>query len=576
MTHLLKLGDLVLHAGDGSSTQETFALSAYASDADFGRPEESYSESRSPLDDGAHLTPLSADNRELHFRIEIESLTGTERGLSDGEAALLAATGRRSELTRRSGLVDAVETIWDVEWSAADWQYDDLDEERQLIRVYGLTLTCYPWGRATEPVLIPAIGSGGTTTPTTPTVTTVWDGTTTTGWSASPAPLTTAGATVSTSPATADGVAALIRTGTVSMSGTPWLSIRAGGLVTSVPHLILPGGNIKAPTISTGDYWHHWYLPSISSLSEIRLIAGTLRGGVLWASRITRQDVMPWADTGRQVMQAFTIHGTARTQGSIHIGHASQGLGMTLVHCQADDGSGALPPLRRHRVTGGSAPATVGDSTAISGQRTVLTSGVGETFRVPASQVAPGLYMLVTRLWSDTAQTRTVTQATSTRHSGADVSIGYAQRQVTLAAGAWTWVDLHPATLPTNPLPTGSSAEVSIAVSVDGSVGLDDLWLMNVSTGSVVRVDAGAFKHLWIDTPTLDNPRPAIWVGATADKTQARHVEMSKVHTWDVTRWEPGRENVFTASSAEGPAVDAAYWRRFRHNAAPIPEEVMP
>lgn len=216
------------------------------------------------------------------------------------------------------------------------------------------------------------------------------------------------------------------------------------------------------------------------------------------------------------------------------------------------------------------------DSTARSGNRSAVTPSENELYRVPARQVPPGLYTLMTRVKSATTQTVTISQATSVKHSGADYGVEIKSRQVTLSAGQWTWVDLYDAQLPSVPLPPNSAAEVQVSIGCDKAIDLDDTYMVSVDSGATVRVDCGTNRHLWMDGPTIENPRPTIWVGPNADKSQARHIEMSKVALWKVMHLVPGRANVYSDTDATDAAIDAAYDRRHRHNAAPIPEEVMP
>lgn len=286
-------------------------------------------------------------------------------------------------------------------------------------------------------------------------------------------------------------------------------------------------------------------------------------------SRIERSgSSAPYVGTGRQTFQSFPVHGTGRTAGSLHVGH-EMSLGSTLVCTFRDDGSGHIPAQRANKVGGG---VDVIDPDAASGACTSLAAPFYVT--PPISSLTPGEYLVLARLRAATAGSANfqITASTSGSTVATLPTVTWVERRP-ITTG-YTVVDLGTVTLPT--ASTGASSLLLASVSVQavgtaetGQIDLDDLYLCNVSTGSVTAVDAGNARHLWLNAPTVERPFPSLMGGILPDGSDAVSLS-SKAALWMPAAWEPGEQKVFVVSLRENAVVEASYFPRFLHNAYTI------
>ena len=149
--------------------------------------------------------------------------------------------------------------------------------------------------------------------------------------------------------------------------------------------------------------------------------------------------------------------------------------------------------------------------------------------------------------------------------------------------GGWlpTGYELH--TLGRMSLPparVGPSGFVQIGLlynSGSPTITLDEVYLLHES-GDLTVVECGtaspsagaASNRLWLDAPSLDDPQGSVWVGAAADRSDARYAGTAVAARPPYGHnLEPGGMNVFTVTSnADSAAVSSTHYKRWHTHAA--------
>lgn len=283
--------------------------------------------------------------------------------------------------------------------------------------------------------------------------------------------------------------------------------------------------------------------------------------------------------SGRESTVLLPMYGSARTEGTIEISHATQGLGDVLVYSNPLLGVlGYTPDLRRYAstLTGGSTGPSY-----ISGGFSALDITPGTTvFQVPAEPLPEGSYMLV-----------------AASPAGFGVMTGPINVTVRLKAGATTlasrtYSGLTPVQLGTTNFVTLGSISLPPAIVADGSSALVELDITKVNSGdswqwdeffifhvadnmalTVIAAGSGtkalgtANNRAWIDAPTLKRPNGAIFVGTDASRIDAYHAgQVSPV--WNPHLLVPPNAPLFVVTSgAANPTIGAVYPPRWIHNA---------
>lgn len=295
-----------------------YRIEASADGTNWGNPAAVVTAVQSRLQDGSLAIVDSYENREASIYVRITA--STFDGLSRGEAALVAETRKRgyNTFTWTPSASLATPTVFDVVYGSMAHNFDDLMETQNLLRVFVLTLTCLPFPRLNREIVAAAIAAP----PATPTTVVVDSGAATTGWAGSPsAPSVVSGAvresptvvsvdngdstsgwsaqkdpaSLNTSVSSANSIVSVsattnskvpggyvgaLRTGSVNLSGTPFVAIdeliavgefnRLTGfsvLVDGAPIPIL-GNN----ALGNG-YYRLWIKPNVSSFASIEVRA---------------------------------------------------------------------------------------------------------------------------------------------------------------------------------------------------------------------------------------------------------------------------------------------------------------
>jgi hypothetical protein len=577
----LTLGSFDLVGGEGDGWQ----VETIAEGMSFGAPAGRDVVVRTLLQDGAAMSRDGYDNREVTCGVLITAADSL--GLALGEAALAAEIGKRNELiwtppddlgpsSRYVVVMSSMSQDWD------DWGY--MEPGTHGVR-WVLSLTCKPFAESIDRVVVAAVGSGSI--PPTPVTVLVDDCTSVTNWVGSPnAPATSGGAVRETVVVAGSGAGAaytdlsLQRDGTVDMTGTPLLRVSVSsvgsGSVPSDPIVVRVGGVELEPVARLGEFVY--YRPpttfgKIEFLVTQQFIKQTgASGATLSVNDITRTNVVPFIGTGRQQFRSLEVAGSARTEGSLQIAHETAALGVVAVYTNADDRSGYQPACRQYRTAGG---AVTGDVTTASGQYSPLNAGTPETYDIPSRAVPEGTYAPMARLKHATPGYYPITLTASLLSGSLELgSVSVTQNMY--VTSSWALYPLGSLSLPPVAVPPGSLAKVRLKLSSTGAVQVDDTYIFNTTIGALSVVDCGTgtpvaggpANRLWIDTASLDVPRPAMWVGTLADRSDAHHVEGLKIQSEMPHRFPPGPVNLFTVSDAEYVAASLDFHPAWHSNAA--------
>lgn len=353
--------------------------------------------------------------------------------------------------------------------------------------------------------------------------------------------------------------------------------------------------------LADGTVRYTWFSGDTSA-STLRLVAGTrvadgynygsspyaptgAAAGVL-LDNVERSNVGPNASTsGRRLIKTLEVGGSARTTASIMVEHPTQGLGDTLFYSSAALGDGGYSPTTGEYLAAG--PTVTADTTAISGNK-ITSAAAGSlaapiVWNVPASRLPAGPYLVMARARPDVQQTNLQTLSLKVEQvEGATVYGTYTfPVTFTLAGGvspATTWPTLTTmgaVTLPVQNVPDGSSASVRFTMSLavasptTARFVVDSLLLFYLGDGSdITRVDCGsgaaalgaAHNRLFIDQPTPFRPKPGLFVGTLADRSDAYDPGFPAVNSRGIHPILPGANQCFVITvGAQNPTVTFRY-----------------
>lgn len=584
----LELGSMNLTPrGAGDSLSDTFDLYALSSDDDttWGNPEPVRTVVESLLGDGSLVTIDRDDNRDAVIGIEMSAVDGL--ALAEAEAALVAECQRRNTLTWTPPDGWAPVTVFDVITSWLEHVFSDEDENR-LTRRYRLHLVLYPHSRSLADVAVAATGSG-VAPGAPPTEVVVTNADTTAGFyhEFSGGSVVDNGDFVSVAEHPhpyLGGVAGIyFDIGAVTdFSATPLLIIDFQSMQHHPIHFraYLPPGiydganeltlitHIASPL---GGAWQRLVFDAAAyagSVQWIRFVTASPNGPHVYedlhVTRIAFSDGnAAYSGTTRQLFRSMQVVGSARSQASVQLSHVTDNLGEVLVWTGPQD---SAPPLRSYRFAGGLVNA---DSNLVSGAHEAIQIAAFVA-DVPIARVPEATYAVMARLATDVSPgTRTVEVTAQTRVNGADV--GPAQTFTTVITTTDT--DWHVHMLGTLVLPStltrSTDAVVRITLDAPGlSLWFDEGWLFNITEGSLTWIPDVPAKNLWLDQPTIDDPRPRLWAGATADKSDAYDIT-SSAQAWGIHDFSPGYFAALTVTTgAENAAMSATYPPRWHTHAA--------
>lgn len=584
--HSLVIGTLAI-SGAGVVEVDGYSF-ATESGIDFGDADAEARVIESALMDGDLESIERTGNKTVQLPVIIRGVDAD--ALARGEAALDLECLSARELRWTPPGANGATSIYDVQWALTRHEFDDLREmgERPE-RHMALEVRVFPFPRSDTQVVAEAIGSGTDTETVAPVVTPIYSGANTTGWTyrygssgdgtlGSTAPASGGGVKNAATNKSAWGV--LIYDSVVAMGSNRWLVIDLSLAPASPPRVtyFVTWGTVRVevkPVASIGTV-AYFLLPAGITITSIRVL--WMGGGFATVRSISRQDRMPIQSTGRQLVRQFPVKGSARTQGSLHLWHTQMALGGTLVYTWQADGSGYVPTIDQHLNASASAPRVTDTQAALGGFMTINATSAA-VYEVPADLIPEGTYnMLVRAKHPSAAEGQVVVHVRcETVLNGAVVGT-----QTMFEPLQWTNADYRVLSagapiLPPSRVARGNLAKVRITVTTNGpDLKLDSVYLCNTDIGDLTLMDCGtslpvpggASNHAWIDTPTLSDPYPAVWVGTKADRSDARHIDGDKCVLPLGHDLEPGECSVLTVSNAYSLAVEVQHYRRARHNIA--------
>lgn len=582
----LILGDLDLVGDIPLDEPRSWLIETMGDDTEWGDADAIISEIQAQILDGQVARIASHDNREATVTVRITGDDGD--ALAWGEDALKTEVNKgRNTLAWVPNLTGAVPCVFDVVWSDFNFQYDDISETERRERYFTLTLSCLPFPRAEQKVLIEALPAAPTSTGSGTTPVSVDAGTSTSNWTAwspaqPPAIETPSWSGVSTM-VIRQGKAADLRATRTAIADPdvdhPFLRVRGYGWITSKAGQGYaqtsfrwshgsPGYTYITPVSytynsTTARFEALFYLPGGLDANRLRLAMSytgphpqNVGHTTLGITDIAWVGDAPFTSTTRQQHRTLPVYGSARTEGEVEVGaFATDGvtptqLGATTLVYTRPASSSAAPPLRQWRTDG--MPETA-DSSLVSGARSVLDS-VTETSVLPAGLVKPGSYQVMARLRSTTTSARTITVTASTStDTGTLLLANTSTVSRTLNFGAvstWEFVSIGDLTLPTVEVgSTPADLTLTIAAGTDGTVTLDEWWIFGADDGGLSLVDTSGsgVSMLRIAGATLDRPQPSFWVG-TADGVSVVNAT-PRVIRWGSHQFDPGEMDIFTVTT---------------------------
>lgn len=284
------------------------------------------------------------------------------------------------------------------------------------------------------------------------------------------------------------------------------------------------------------------------------------------------------ATLGNQVLKNIDVGGSARTTGSIHVAAPSDSvtLGPTLIFTAPKRlvADGWRPDIKQF-VQSGASTGTVGGRTGVYTAVNSAYGGGGPVFTVPASSLQSGAYTLaMLGYWNSPLSPITVEASLM---MGTTV-VSTQELDVTLTTSLLTWQFQVLGTMylpPTMVQLPSTSATVRFRIKSTGNapIGVDNIYLLPVE-GDLSIVDCGtgtvgpaASSHLWIDSPSPDQPQGGYWRGATPNRSDALSAWSTTVVPGTHT-FEAGPMLAFAVSDAAGPTVSFEYFKSWFANAA--------
>lgn len=574
----LQLGALVLAQGGPGVWHDAgpYRIRTLATDADFGNAQPIDTEVPSDVEDGAMVETVGHDNRAQHFLVQV--IGPTAEALAQGEAGLMAELERPNELAWTPPAGFGETTVFEVKVSHLEWSFDDFmevpDGDRLPCRTFGIRLVSAPFGRSVEEVFVPGVGSGTGESTVPPTVTTVYSGVGTAGWSSTLGIQAAGGGGVTTVTHGTVSEESMTYSTSFPTAGTPWLRIQ--GAVKEIRYTVAGTTRPITATIVDGDS-AYFYLPVTGTVTQLVVLGYDYQSVVVRS--IARQDTAAVVATARQTSSTITVPGTARTQARFVVEHATVALGSTLLYSRPDDRSGYQPPLRRHRSTALSTTTETGNATSYSSLVSTLAPGQVEVYDIPISHLPAGGHGIWAQLQPPASGPVTLTVSAATVLGGVEHGTSQITRTITtLPVGVLSIVPLGDLTLPTVRVAPGAAAVCRIRVTASASCSIGEAWTFHESgalswleCGTDTPSSGGSSNRLRIDSPTIAQPHRAAWVAHAADWSDARHADqLTQVRALDRHQWKPGPVQVFCATAAPNAKVGAGMYAHWMHNAARV------
>lgn len=291
--------------------------------------------------------------------------------------------------------------------------------------------------------------------------------------------------------------------------------------------------------------------------------------------RVDQIAVAETATLGNQVLKTLEVGGSARTTGAIHVAAPSDeiALGRVLAYTvpQRKVAVGFRPDLRQW-VLPGAQTTTIDGVDALSGITSNYDAAGSPVFEVPASLFTSGAYTVAARTRTGGSTINFTVEATLMIDGE---SVGVEEVRASGSSPAATWEMRIVGTMYLPPVAiAGADGDAKVRFRVKGNVTLDEIYVLPV-VGDLTIVDcgegpvgSGASSHLWIDSPSPEQPQGGYWRSASPSRLNALSA-WSTTTVPGVHSFDPGPMLAFIAcTGAQGPTVSFDHYERWLAHAA--------
>lgn len=595
--------------GDLDLTDYPYAL---AFGGDVGAPENAYELLSSLLGDGEIVSSRRSSNRSLSFTVLVEG--ADMQVLAAAEADLVAECDRvGSTLTLDPGDGIGKPSVFETFRGQARFVRDD-DGEMSLLRRYELTVPALPFPRSEDLITDDAgspPASGGSSLNTCES---------TTGWSAWRAGTSAYSLDAVTFYEGSNSVKSVAQQVSYSTASDLWTHLNADQ-ITGVSYSTGTGGYMS---VRVRTEYEDTLLPKFrrnglygarmvtaageTVVAETSIIAsdrdanGFVRyvwavdGGltvtavkfeVSQVSLTTGTPAYVWYDdlrlltsatTDNAIVKSFEVAGSVRTPGSIHVASpddavALGGVLVTTVHVD-EIVPGFRPDVLRRWITAGT---TTVDATALWGSYLTAPAAYGSSVQaeVPLTALGAGNFAVVALVKPTGGALNTFGVETQLTFGGtATGGASATDASWTPTATAWMFAPIGTVRIPSV---ASADSTAEIRVRVKGSIPVADVFLIpEVADFTIAECGAstvsasGSSSHLWVDSPTTEQPMGGWWRGPVADRVNARRLNLvSELRKPGLHSFTPGTMYAFcVTTNADGPTVELEYYPRWHSNAA--------
>lgn len=568
MTLQLKAGphDLL---GRETPAGELYQLDALVADATFGEAEAVVRSVTTQLLDGDVTRNGRKGNRTAVIRVRVKGPNAQALGRGGAALDLWAANPTTLAFTPPGHL--GVMTIFRVVRAVLTWEFNLRSEaEATPSRIYKLTMECKPFGLAETAVRDAALvlGAGADEQINAADSLSGWTGREGTVLALDTGSKAQGTASIRLTPPSSafdpvDGGMssrvtlvgeAELATSAATMSNRPYVSVSVyiGDSVQVDAQLWVNGAEARVissrPIPNVIGWARYVFRTDVTGtatslrflVTQVGIWPGNAETAVLPASwmphidDVRRSGTVPGGTT-RQAIREVPVRGTARTEGSVQVSHPSDALGTVLVYSHPALGPGYVPALSPWftSLTGWAADVDAASISGVSFQP-VDTAPLPITFEIPLAQLPRGAYQLLAHgtyaLSLPVGHNIVVT--VSTKLGGVVIGSRTYRKALPPQTGAGTAEGFLPAAvpivLPEVDVPLGSPATAVISWRLQDPAGvfyraaLNEVFLLAMSDdASLVIVDAGTRRRLWIDSATIETPTPTVWIGNAEDRSDS-------------------------------------------------------
>lgn len=577
--------------------------------SDLGNPENVVEVVQTLLSDGEVLESDRTSNRTLTLPVLIEE--SDLFALAQAEAALVVECDKaRNVLTVDPGDGFGAATVFDTFRAQPRWQRDD-NMERQGYRRFLLTIPALPYPRSATLTTEVAEGipSAGVV---------IDDGTSTMNWSTpaakiDPAPspmLSVVDGRLAVQPwasftTISNGVSfhtysyRATRTLSEVLDAGAYVSVEVGtesphdpegdaGLnsvtyTTSIGTFTVERSGMIVEAVSNGVVRYTWRVDSALTLTSILFSGRQYRPASESFTPypnllLDNLAVAESATLGNQVLKTIMVGGSARTTGALHVAAPSDSvaLGTVIAYTieQSKVAAGFRPDMAQWALPGASTGTVDGRAGVFTGITASYGAAGSPVFVAPASVFKSGACTIGAMLYR-VNPTLGLTVEASLMLGATVVATQELVVSSTIVEDQWAVQILGTLYLPPQPIQS-PSADATVRFRFKGDEapsGFDDLYVFPVE-GDLSLIDCGtgtvgpgASSHLWIDTPSPDQPQGGYWRGTTPTREDALSAWSTTVVPGTLTL-PAGPVLAFVASSeAQGPTVTFDYFKAWFGNA---------